>query len=327
MKKIVLVICWLGPLPDIFPLWCRSCAANPTVDWLLFTDQEPAQVPPNIHVCRTDLEALGALARKQLNFPELSLEKAYKLCDYKAMYGTIFSEYLAGYDFWGCCDMDMIFGDLRAFFSGERLERYDKLLTCGHLSLYRNTPEVNARYLLPGAKHSAEEVMRSPRNYGFDEWHGIFRIYKENGFPMCEEVPYAAISFDHRRFSLQRRSSPKYVPPAPDFKHQVFYWEEGKVYRAYIGAEGEVRRDEFLYIHLMKRKFPPITGETAASPAFYCTPSGFLPKVPGVIPEKREIKRLNPYYGFLFEAIERRIRKRMLKKMNHRTFVRRRGEK
>ena len=327
MKKIAVVICWIGPLPDMFRLWSRSCAANPTVDWLLFTDQEPGAVPQNLHVIRTSLGELARLAREKLACPDLSLETAYKLCDYKPMYGMIFDDHLKGYDFWGHCDMDMIFGDLRSFFTDELLERYDKLLACGHLSLYRNTPEVNRRCLLPGGRYSAEEVMHSPRNYAFDEWRGVFLIYKENGFPMYEEVPYADISFLHKRFSLQRRSSPKYRPPAPDFKHQLFYWEDGKVFRAYIGPDGRVETDTFLYIHMMKRKFPPVTPETEAGPAFYCTPSGFVPKIPGRLPDEREIRKLNPYHGFLYEAIERKIRERMLRNINHKTFVRRRGKR
>ena len=326
MKKIAIIICWLGPLPDMFRLWCKSCAANPTVDWLLFTDQEPENVPENIHVHRSSLEAIADLARRKLRDPDLSLEKPYKLCDYKPMYGTMFADYLNGYDFWGHCDLDMVFGDLRGFFTDELLERYDKLLACGHLSLYRNTPDVNARYLLPGAKFKAEEVLHSPWNYAFDEWRGIFRIYKQNGFPMYDEVPYADISWMHQRFTLYRRTSAKYKAPPPDFNHQVFYYEDGKVYRAYVGGDGKVHRDQFLYIHLVKRKFPPVGGELDSCSAFYCTPSGFLPKTPGALPEKREIRKLNPYYGFLFEVFEYRVRNKILKHRNHRTFVRRRGK-
>lgn len=326
MKRIAIVICWFGPLPDMFPLWCKSCAANPSVDWLLFTDQEPAQVPDNVHVHRTAFPELAALARRKLDFPDLSLETPYKLCDYKVMYGVIFEDWIKDYDFWGYCDLDMVFGDLRGFFSDEMLDRYDKLLPCGHLSLYRNTPEVNARFRLPGSKYSAEEVMRSPWNYAFDEWRGIFRIYKRNNFPMYEEIPYADISWTHRRFSIHRRSSSKYCVPAPDYKRQVFYYEDGRIFRAYIDGNGEVRRDRFLYIHLMKRRFPALGEDVLNSSAFFCTPYGFLPKEPGRLPGKKEIGKLNPYRGILYEAMERRIRTWLLKRYNHKVFVRRRGK-
>ena len=326
MKRIAIVICWFGPLPVIFPLWCKSCAANPTVDWLLFTDQEPPSVPDNVHVHRMSFAEIGELARRKLDFPELSLEKPYKLCDYKVMYGVIFDDWLKGYDFWGYCDLDMVFGDLRGFFSDEMLDRYDKLLSCGHLSLYRNTPEVNSRFRLPGSKYSAEEVMRSHWNYAFDEWRGIFRIYRHHNFPMYEEVPYADISWVHERFSLARRSSTKYNAPAPDYDHQVFYYEDGKIYRAYVGEKGQVCRDQFLYIHLVKRKFPPVGEDVLNGSAFFCTPSGFLPKEPGKLPGKKEIGKLNPYRGILYETIERRIRNWLLKRHNHTVFIRRRGK-
>lgn len=326
MKRIAIIICWFGPLPDMFPLWCKSCAANPSVDWLLFTDQDPAQVPDNVHVHRTAFAELGVLARRKLDFPDLSLETPYKLCDYKVMYGVIFEDWLKEYDFWGYCDLDMVFGDLRGFFTDEMLDRYDKLLSCGHLSLYRNTPEVNARYLLSGGKFSAEEVMRSPWNFAFDEWRGIFRIYRQNNFPMYEEVPYADISWTHKRFSLHRRSSSKYCTPAPDYKRQVFYYEGGRIFRAYLDGNGEVCSDQFLYIHLMKRKFPPVGEDVLNSSAFYCTPYGFLPKEPGRLPGKKGIGKLNPYRGLLYETIERKIRTWLLKRYNHKVFVRRRGK-
>jgi len=324
MKRIAIVICWFGPLPNYFRLWCKSCAANPTIDWLIFTDQEIEALPDNIHVHRTTLAEIATLARRKLDFPNLSLETPYKLCDYKVMYGVIFDDRLKGYDFWGYCDFDMIFGDLRDFFSDEMLDRYDKILPCGHLSVYRNTPEVNARYKLPESKFSAEEVMSSPVNFAFDEWRCIFKIYKENGFPMYEEIPYADVSWEHERFSIYRRSAAKYSAPAPDFKHQVFYFEDGRIFRAYIDDNGSVCRDQFLYIHLMKRKFPPVDEDVLNSPAFFCTPSGFLPKEPGKLPEKKEIRKLNPYRGLLYEAIERRIRKKILKRHNHKVFVERR---
>ena len=33
------------------------------------------------------------------------------MCDYKVAYGEMFQDYIKEYDFWGHCDMDMIFGE------------------------------------------------------------------------------------------------------------------------------------------------------------------------------------------------------------------------
>ena len=42
MKKIALIVCYFGPFPKCFPFWLKTCAANPSVDFLVYTDQEYA---------------------------------------------------------------------------------------------------------------------------------------------------------------------------------------------------------------------------------------------------------------------------------------------
>ena len=74
------------------------------------------------------------------------LDHPYKLCDYKPAYGYIFAEYAHGYDYWGHCDMtDCIFGNLRKFLSDDFLSGADKFMFLGHMTLYRNTDEINRR--------------------------------------------------------------------------------------------------------------------------------------------------------------------------------------
>lgn len=315
MKKIAIVCCYLGKLPNYFHLWVESCAANPTVDWLFFTDQTVKDLPENIKIFPADLESLRKRCKEKIA-PETILPQAYKLCDYKPMYGVLFEEYLTGYDFWGYCDFDMIFGNLRAFFTEELLEMFDKILTLGHLSIYRNTPEINQRFRSPCSKLDLKKVIVTEKTCAFDEWKGIYTIYKDNGFRMYEEVPFADISCIRKRLTLHRRTSSKYKAPAANFCNQTFYWEKGELFRAYIDG-GTVKTDTFLYIHLARRKFPtpPLMN------AFYCTPSGFVEKTAGTVPHAKEIKKLNPFYGRFYEWIESRIRRKAMKRENHRRFA------
>ena len=44
---------------------------------------------------------------------QVTLDRPYKLCDFKPAYGFIFGEYLKEYDYWGHCDIDIVWGDLR----------------------------------------------------------------------------------------------------------------------------------------------------------------------------------------------------------------------
>ena len=145
----------------------------------------------------------------------------------------------------------------------------------------------------------------------------------ENHLPMFEEELFANPTCNRKRFSFQKRTSDKYPAPAPDYPHQLFYWEKGHVMRAFISPEKQIRTDEFAYIHFFKRRFPKPDQATEQAEAFYCTPNGFLPKKPGILPTEKEIRSLNPFYGFLYEKIEFKIRRKILKHQNHKIFVKR----
>src|SRR4029078_1055957 len=74
--------------------------------------------------------------------------KRRKLCDLKVTYGVIFADDLLPFDFWGCSDLDIIWGDIRRFATDARLHELDifssrKEKLSGHCTFYRNTPEVN----------------------------------------------------------------------------------------------------------------------------------------------------------------------------------------
>jgi len=56
---------------------------------------------------------------------EVDIESEYKLCDFKPAYGLIFSEHFKDYDFWGYCDIDIIFGNIRAYMTDVLLNEYD----------------------------------------------------------------------------------------------------------------------------------------------------------------------------------------------------------
>ena len=71
-------------------------------------------MPQNVKIVRCTFGELKEKFQKKLDVP-LVLENAYKLCDYKQFYGYLFSEYLCGYDYWGYCDCDLIFGNIRRF--------------------------------------------------------------------------------------------------------------------------------------------------------------------------------------------------------------------
>jgi hypothetical protein len=100
----------------------------------------------------------------------VDLKRAYKICDIKSAFGDIFSEEVKNYDFWGHCDMDVIFGKVRSFMTADLLNKYDMITTrkkiAGHFTLFRNNNYINNLY----KKHDDYEmVFTSKGRYHYDE--------------------------------------------------------------------------------------------------------------------------------------------------------------
>ena len=129
MKRIAFVVTYYGLFPNYFPVWLNSCWQNTTVDFLAFTDNssEGYIIPPNVRFIPISFDALRELFQSQFDFT-ICLDRPYKLCDYKPVYGEALHDWLNEYDFWGHCDIDLIWGDIRKLFTDEFLEQYDKIL-------------------------------------------------------------------------------------------------------------------------------------------------------------------------------------------------------
>lgn len=296
MNEICVVTAYFGVLPGSFGPWLRSCEANPDVDFLIVGDCRTPELPENVsHVWMT-LEEMRDKCRRKVK-PDAVLGRPYKCCDYKPVYGEVFDDLLEGYLYWGHCDMDMVFGDLAKFLNRIDFKRYDKVYPLGHLSLYRNVPEVNVRYRLPGARcGSFEEVFSSDRPFAFDEQSGIDDIYRGFGFPFYEGRDFADISSIYRRFRLALDD--------PNHDRQMFYWDRGKAYRAYI-ENGLVGIDEFAYVHFKKRSFKRPEFNIEECDSFSFGPLGYIERPGGGTPGAAEIDRVNPYHGRAFERAER----------------------
>lgn len=173
MNSVRIVIPYFGKWPVWFPLFLESCRWNPTVSWLFFTDcPECGDSPPNVSFVSGTLKDFCVLASKKLNLPSLSIVDPYKVCDFKPLLGLIFEDYLEGFDFWGHGDVDVVYGNLRAKLTDELL-RFDVIsmhrrYISGHLTLYRNTTEVNELFKrVDGWSH----LLAHPSNQKFDEVH------------------------------------------------------------------------------------------------------------------------------------------------------------
>lgn len=267
MKTIAFVIPWSGKLPDYFQVWLQSCASNPSVDFLLFTSEPmPGPMPENVKHFPLDFEQLRGMFQANFDFP-ICMDTPYKFCDFKPSYGEVFAKYLSGYDFWGHCDIDLIWGDIRRFVTEDVLAQYNRIYTRGHCTIYRNIPEVNALYrTLP---HEGlldwKYVFTHEGSFCFDEWGngGLSRIIKENGIPNYNVMDMADLDISKGWLS------PRLIPEYQSEKTNYFEWQNGRLW--VCTAEG--MRKEVLYVHFQKRK---LTFEPYDKDHFYLFAVGLI---------------------------------------------------
>lgn len=195
MKTIGLVCCHFGTWPKWADLFVESCRHNPTIDFYLVTDCAPRHAAAeNIKLIDFDLPRFNALASEKLGI-KVDIKRAYKLADFKPAYGVIFREYLEGHDFWGYCDLDIVFGNIRRFLTDELLDEYDVIATrkefiTGHFTLFRNVESITRLY---ESSRDHEKVFATDKNFAFDEcgWALHFKLLR--GATFSEVAPLESI--------------------------------------------------------------------------------------------------------------------------------------
>ena len=275
MISIVLIIPYFGKLPQLFQLWLLSVRYNPTVHFVLITDDDtPFEYPANVKVVKMTFEECCQLVKLKYDFP-IVLTSPYKLCDYKPAYGIIFDNLVKGYDFWGFCDLDMIFGDIRKFVTDKLLNDYDRLFFHGHFALTRNTEECNRVYEERSEDCDYyQDVFQTSKNMYFDEcmmWHSSTQIWKNNHPDRCYmEQPYDDILaplWKGRNYHFKTNRFKR------AFSCLLFRYDQGSLQRLYL-ENGHQRVEDSLYVHLQKRE---IEGMEIVLDRFMLVPNKMLP--------------------------------------------------
>ena len=100
MKRIALVLPWVGKRPKYWTPWLRSAEGR------CF----------DVIAVEKTLDEFSRLVQERLADPSdpnaapLRLRSGYKLCDLKPMYGILFAEALERYDYWAFGDCDVLYG-------------------------------------------------------------------------------------------------------------------------------------------------------------------------------------------------------------------------
>ncbi|MBE6120281.1 MAG: hypothetical protein E7189_07610 [Erysipelotrichaceae bacterium] len=263
-KKCVLILPYFGKFNNYFPLFLKSCGANPEYDWLIFTDDRSSyNYPLNVHVIYTTLQHIKALAKQKFGF-EVCLQEPHKLCDYKPSYGYLFEEYLTPYAYWGHCDCDLIFGNLEEILTPLLKQGYDKLFAAGHLTLYKNTKENNRRFMhIYKNRYLYKEAFTQDGIYVFDEdyrlmhapdsynVHSIFlnegaKIYATD-LAMNASITSAKLKRDY--YDPQMRSFVK-----ENYQPSRYFWNNGNlISAAWDRYQKKMVYTSYSYMHLQLR--------------------------------------------------------------------------
>lgn len=240
--KIAFILPYFGKFDKLFPLWLISCKWNSHIDWLIFTDDETKyDYPANVKVHCMNFAYLQKKIQSLYDFP-IALDSPYRLCNFKPAYGEIFEEYLKGYNAWGFCDNDMIYGQILSNLPSNLYGNY-KVGKFGHLSFIPNTYKSNRLYRVGDAYRIAFET---PRPLFFDE--GCFMKilskfdYKEYSLHIADLLPrvkqHVVLNEDGREWMN---------------KAHCFVWDKGKLWRYFVTKENTIEKEEYIYIHFLKR--------------------------------------------------------------------------
>ena len=253
MTKLCLLALWMGKLPETFELWKRSVLNNPTVDVYLITDTTNLQGEANLKVIEMPFAKVKKRFQSLFDF-QISLETPYKMCDYKPLWGEAFPELVESYEFWGHCDLDIIFGDIRSFLTEEVLAQYDKLFEAGCFILYRNTKEMRDLYKRSLEKENMaypyDKVFRCPYTCYFDEYLGMNILGWKYGVRLLRDQDKEEYVQD---FSWQSLEFKSYISE----DRFVFQWKDGRLYRYLYDESGKVlleTKKEYMLVHIQKSK-------------------------------------------------------------------------
>lgn len=263
-NKVKIIVCYYGKFPDYMSLWLASCGNNKEFDFLIVTDTDIDDKPSNVSVLLEPLERLRrrfehALKRKVI------LESPYKLCDYRPIYGLAFADKLEDYDFWGHCDLDMLWGNLSHFLNDSILDCYDIIGKRGAFILYRNNCIMNELYRKRGGIFSYKEVFSSNENYGFDEMTGMNLIAEFN-----KVSRYCGIKIGDALRGVSR-----ITVRGTQRCREFFCMVDGSIFRVYEEKNSKnVNVEEYTYLHFSEKN-PAVDIQQESYNNFYIKSKSF----------------------------------------------------
>lgn len=316
MKSAVLILPYFGKFPDIFPLFLKTAAKNPNINFLIISDsEENIDYPGNVIVLSQTFSEFRELMEKRLG-QTIVLEKPYKLCDYKPVYGYVLSEQIKQYDYWGYCDCDLIWGDLYSFIEPLMEKGYDKIFASGHLTLYRNTQENNELFRTLDEGELFSKISKDNQIYWFDEDYkeknNIHDLFLKSGKKVFTEDFSVNFNIDTNCFQRKMYSPENRTYIDIPYEKEQYYWDAGKIYQV-KKKEETLAITEYPYIHFQLRYMHGVQC-VLSEEQFKIVPNRFLKhdKMPRTLDEWKHERKVY-FGGQRFIQLRRRIINKMKK--------------
>ena len=258
MKKIIFICPYFGKYPNYFNLTLNSMKYNPSIDWLIITDiKDHYNYPNNVKIIYMTFSELQKNIQSYFNF-KICLNKPFKLCDFRPAYGIIFKKYISNYDFWGHCDFDCIYGNLRKFLPETVLNNNDRIYYLGALSLYKNNHVINNIF-----KNSIDistdykKIFSTNQSYSFDELGSVL-ILKYHGYKIYYNYIFADI-YTWAKPLKNIQTTINFLEKKHEFKldkerKQIFEFNQGVLTSYYLKKDqNTIQEQEYMYLHLQRR--------------------------------------------------------------------------
>lgn len=252
-KSIIIIIDYFGKWPEWFPLFLESCKQNSTINWIFHTDCNFEQFDiKNVAFKFFTKEEYIANVNRKLNV-RFTLEDSYKLCELKPMCGVLYEEEIALYDFYGYGDIDVIYGNIRDFYTPKVLENNvistHTVCVSGHLALFKNTKWMrNAFKRYKGWKN----IIENPEYQRFDEdlFIDVFKYPKIHPvlFLLYDILNPFSKKYRQKLYFVEQFTTP--LTPSlwrfESYYHpQKWYWKDGILTNENDGNQ------EYIYLHFM----------------------------------------------------------------------------
>lgn len=253
LKSILIIINYFGQWPPWFPIFLESCKKNPTINWLFHTDCPFEEYDiDNVKFKHVTFDDYVTMVSEKLNI-RFKPENSYKLCDIKPMYGVLHSDEISGFDFYGYGDVDVLYGNIRHFYTDEVLQNNvistHVGIVSGHLALFKNVAWIRNAY--EKCKDWRAKI-ENPQSQRFDEdvFSTVFRYPRIDPkyFFWYDLVHPFTRKYRHNLYFQEQFTTP--LTPLPwrnnrSSHPQEWYWENGRLTNELDGNQ------EHLYLHFM----------------------------------------------------------------------------